>query len=269
MDDDPVYALLSEYNIEQNDQLQRDQDSSNNIMENVVISLLIEKEHGLMRTLEVFDTLLADAYLSDAEKNVALSGQTECFHQLELLREQIEELRTQAHSQQEDDDAESQEDDVHEYLDDQQLEEQIREISEFEAIQQGERQSLVMAQRLTDMSSRPTARPANRNRSFKGNILNPNQVVEADDSPNNSLGSPTSILSADFGDDDVLPIEEKSCVICQADYRHGDEILRNAAVATCNHVFHTECIKSWIEGSRKSDCPCCRSPFALTLPVQP
>ena len=143
----------------------------------------------------MFDTLVSYPNLSDVERTVILSGQTECFHQLELLREQKEELRPQLHSQLEDVRAESQENNVHQYFDDQQLEEQIREILEFEAMQQGERQSVAMAQRLTEMNIRPAARPTNRNQSCMGHILNPNQDG-ADDSPNTpplSPGSPKSI----------------------------------------------------------------------------
>ena len=50
VDDDEGRQLLSEHNIEQNDLLQHDQASGNNIMEHIVISLLIEKEQELTRT---------------------------------------------------------------------------------------------------------------------------------------------------------------------------------------------------------------------------
>ena len=192
---------------------------------------------------------------------------------------------------------------------DQQLDEQIREIEQFEANQRhSERFSAAMFNMLSEQGpARPVPppvvhRPSNRNRSFKGLILNPSQDETNDDSTNtrsstaastqlsvSSPGSSTTILSADFGDDDVFPIEETSCVICCVDYRHGDEILRNAndgrninrssnshhqsnssshvATVTCNHVFHANCITSWIVSNGKSDCPCCRSPFALTTPT--
>ena len=271
------------------DMIQHDLNTTNNndIRDDMLISLDAQ-EQEFMQTLQVLETLLADPYIPDIELNDMLSKQAECFHQLELIRQQKEDLQPLERTQRGfNNHSALLEHDTHQYLNDQQLEEQIREIVAMEALQQGEILSLEMTQRLTETSlRRPLVRPTNQNRSFKGHILNPNQD-EADDSTNThtssstvtlSLSSSTSttgsfssntttttILSADFGDDDVLPIEETSCVICCVDYRHGDEILRNAHANTtpCNHVFHTKCITSWIVASGKSDCPCCRSPFAL------
>jgi Ring finger domain len=72
------------------------------------------------------------------------------------------------------------------------------------------------------------------------------------------------ILTADFGDNQMIPVDEISCSICLIDYQHGDTIQRNAfneSSISCNHIFHPECIATWIERSRKTECPCCRSPF--------
>jgi hypothetical protein len=71
-------------------------------------------------------------------------------------------------------------------------------------------------------------------------------------------------FAADFGENEIMPMAEVSCSICLIDYQHGETIQRNAfneSSITCNHIFHPECIATWIERSRKSECPCCRNPF--------
>jgi Ring finger domain len=71
-------------------------------------------------------------------------------------------------------------------------------------------------------------------------------------------------LTADFCDNQLIPVDEVSCSICLIDYQHGDTVQRNAfneSSFTCNHIFHPECIATWVERSRKSECPCCRNPF--------
>ena len=300
-------------------------DQSHSISIQNEINVLNHQEQELVRRLDVFDVLLADPYLPEAEMNDILNQQAHYVQQVEIFRQQQESLRQQEVSHRGGNYSESQEGEVHhnyleeeevndayfhhEMLVDQQLDEQIREIEQFEANQRhSERFSAAMFNMLSEQGpARPVPppvvhRPSNRNRSFKGLILNPSQDETNDDSTNtrsstaastqlsvSSPGSSTTILSADFGDDDVLPIEETSCVICCVDYRHGDEILRNAndgrninsssnsnhqsnssshmSTVTCNHVFHANCITSWIVSSGKSDCPCCRSPFALTTPT--
>ena len=268
-----------------------DQEIRNNNNTQSVSQVLNSDEREIMEMLDLFETLLADPYLPEIELNDILSQQAECIHQFEVLRQQNV-----------DDSVFHGADEVHHDYNEEgnidffhhesvgrsaQLDEQIREIEQFEAMQQ---QNERYTERNPARAVPPVVhRPSNRNRSFKGYILNPNQdEATTDDSTNthtstttasqslSSPGSSTTILSADFGDGDVLPIEETSCVICCEDYRHRDEIVRNAnagrtnndrishiAAATCNHVFHTKCITSWIQSSGKSDCPCCRCPFAL------
>ena len=92
------------------------------------------------------------------------------------------------------------------------------------------------------------------------------------------------ILSADFGDNNVHPMEETSCSICLIKYQHGDRIQRNAFDGygdsdasnnhssdlknRCDHVFHPECITSWIKtNTGDGECPICRRPFILISPV--
>ena len=258
-------------------------------------------QEEIMEMLDTFDALLADPYLPEIELNDILSQQAECVHRLELLRLQEivhqEEEYSEYHHYYNDEDNNNL---FHqEVLAEQQLEEQIREIVQFEAMQQqSEELSAETVHTFTERNPHRVAQPyayRSLNRSFRGYILNPNQDETTDDSTNSqtatnetqldSPGSSASILSADFGDDDVLPIEEKSCVICCVDYQHGDEIVRNAngcgnsrsmnsrnmnsriASPACSHVFHTTCITSWVESSGKSNCPCCRSPFSLVEPT--
>jgi hypothetical protein len=276
-------------------------DNINNDMHSASIVSNIEQLE-IMGLLDMFDTLLADSYLPERELNDILRQQAECIQRLELLQQR-------GSSEHDEDFFDVHEDEAHQYYNEQgtddsfhdevfeaqQLEEQIREIEEFEAArQENERLSAEMVHMLTARNPPRVAppknvhRPSNRSRSFKGFILNPNQEETTEDSSHTqsetqlvSPGSSTTILSADFGDDDVLPIEEKSCVICCLDYQHGDEIVRNAhgcgsnirgrnsnmIPETCNHVFHTKCITSWVERSGKSDCPCCRRPFAIAAPT--
>jgi hypothetical protein len=77
------------------------------------------------------------------------------------------------------------------------------------------------------------------------------------------------VLSADFGDNIVLAIEELACTICLIEYQHGDEIQRNGfsdMSKSCDHIFHPECITTWIRTSCNWECPCCRRPFLVPTP---
>lgn len=249
--------------------LQTDQDNHSS-MQNSAINYLQEQEQELIQALGVYDVLLADPYLPETELNDLLAQQAECFHHLELFHQQREEefglQELSRHEEEFHHDA---------------LEAYQRDIELFETTGGGTYSAATTLPARSHVA-RPVIPSTNRNLSFKGHILNPNQD-ETDDSTSTSStqisspGSSTTTLSADFGDDDVVPIEESSCVICCVDYRHGDEIVRNAngsngrhvviSTVSCNHVFHTKCITSWVESSRKSDCPCCRSPFALAAPT--
>ena len=58
--------------------------------------------------------------------------------------------------------------------------------------------------------------------------------------------------------DDVtkLDTEKKNCVICLEDFKNGDK----ATVLPCIHLFHTNCIQSWLK--TQDCCPICK--FKLT-----
>ena len=51
--------------------------------------------------------------------------------------------------------------------------------------------------------------------------------------------------------------ENKECVVCLAEFEIGESI----TTLPCLHVFHTECIKSWLKS--KNHCPICK--FEITL----
>ena len=132
-----------------------------------------------------------------------------------------------------------------------------------------------------------------QHRTAMGNILidddnnnNDNDEDEIDlnassSSADGGMTSTCKILSADFGDDNVHPIEETSCSICLVNYQHGDRIQRNAFACfddgnknsnnnkdRCDHVFHPECISSWVKtNTGDGECPICRRPFILCSPV--
>jgi Ring finger domain len=157
-----------------------------------------------------------------------------------------------------------------------QLQEQMQQLDRYRNAQRTRDQQSPRSVPLQLGIRQKSAVNTNNSRSFKGRILNPSQdeddvnsLTSATDLNSDTSNRSSTILSADFGDDDVLPIEETSCVICCIEYQNGDEILRNAASSytpsmCCNHIFHVECITSWIQTSRKAECPCCRSPFALS-----
>jgi Anaphase-promoting complex subunit 11 RING-H2 finger len=83
-----------------------------------------------------------------------------------------------------------------------------------------------------------------------------------------NLNASKLVLSADFGDNEILAVEETACTICLVDFEHGEEIQRNAVCdlsggTICDHIFHPQCISSWIQKSGKQECPCCRRSFQL------
>ena len=53
-----------------------------------------------------------------------------------------------------------------------------------------------------------------------------------------------------------LDPEKKNCIICLEDFKNGDK----AIILPCIHLFHTECIKTWLKS--QDTCPICK--FKLT-----
>jgi len=60
--------------------------------------------------------------------------------------------------------------------------------------------------------------------------------------------------SNDDHDDNGNDNEDVVCTICIMEIEDGDRV----AVLDCNHLFHSDCLKSWIK--RKNTCPLCQSP---------
>lgn len=51
---------------------------------------------------------------------------------------------------------------------------------------------------------------------------------------------------------DATSLPEERCSVCLCDYEGEDEIL----TLPCRHVFHEDCIGSWLQESKV--CPCCK-----------
>merc|ERR1712136_180121 len=51
---------------------------------------------------------------------------------------------------------------------------------------------------------------------------------------------------------------EQPCSVCMSSFEDGEEI----RTLLCQHVFHKECIDTWL--GRKSECPVCRTPLRAT-----
>ena len=47
-------------------------------------------------------------------------------------------------------------------------------------------------------------------------------------------------------------INQKTCSICLEEYKKNDQVF----VSKCNHIFHKNCITSWLNNNRT--CPLCR-----------
>ena len=78
-----------------------------------------------------------------------------------------------------------------------------------------------------------------------------------------------STTVADFGNRVILELDnskenETICAICLNEYVSKDSVFRNDP-QQCRHLFHTECILTWIQRNSPSpECPCCRSRIAVT-----
>jgi Ring finger domain len=52
---------------------------------------------------------------------------------------------------------------------------------------------------------------------------------------------------------------ENQCAICLEFYLGESEVAYNAHDKSCRHLFHVDCILSWL--MKRQDCPCCRRQF--------
>jgi Anaphase-promoting complex subunit 11 RING-H2 finger len=94
----------------------------------------------------------------------------------------------------------------------------------------------------------------------------------------------STYLVVDFGDFEILPLEESSCPICLLEYEHGEIVQRNASngylynyssryhqnctntnqsvdMHQCDHIFHKNCITKWMQSNIHHECPICRRVF--------
>ncbi|GAX16828.1 hypothetical protein FisN_5Hh200 [Fistulifera solaris] len=53
------------------------------------------------------------------------------------------------------------------------------------------------------------------------------------------------------------------CAICLCDYEVGTDVVWSSN-ASCEHIFHAECIEAWLMKQREGPlCPCCRRDFVI------
>jgi len=77
-------------------------------------------------------------------------------------------------------------------------------------------------------------------------------LVKTNDNPLNENDEGSELSTDDDSSTDGMPC----CSICLVNYRQGDRITN----LDCGHVYHVDCIKSWIV--RKNHCPLCKVRFA-------
>lgn len=53
----------------------------------------------------------------------------------------------------------------------------------------------------------------------------------------------------------------EGCTICLTAYQAGDVAVRSSSTEACRHVFHRDCIASWLMTRQSLLCPCCRQAF--------
>ena len=79
-----------------------------------------------------------------------------------------------------------------------------------------------------------------------------------------------ALMRGESSDDTPAPIQprrriEECCAICLCGFESGDEVSWSSN-ADCHHVFHTECIQSWLlrrTAFHTKSCPCCRQRFVV------
>ena len=78
----------------------------------------------------------------------------------------------------------------------------------------------------------------------------------------NQHGAAKEVVAEFQNDGKVVKLEDPACPICLVDYEKGNYVQRSAS---CNHMFHESCIRSWVIERQKKECPCCRRNFALAV----
>lgn len=70
-----------------------------------------------------------------------------------------------------------------------------------------------------------------------------------------------SIPNHPFDSEKGYHIASGACTICLAPYE-VDDIIMWSPNEHCSHVFHQDCILSWLMRKKHSQCPCCRQNFS-------
>ena len=111
------------------------------------------------------------------------------------------------------------------------------------------------------------ATAASRERAHRRIVRFSRQLVRRSDRQESPLVSPRGISSFELTEDFGIPVDK--CAICLENYRVG----QNVSFVNCqpldsskDHLFHTECIDSWVaslrrNGSSDRTCPVCRGVF--------
>lgn len=60
-------------------------------------------------------------------------------------------------------------------------------------------------------------------------------------------------------EDDEEDEEDHTCVICLEPFLPKDVVSWSRYSQTCTHVFHSDCIRPWLEDKKQDECPSCRS----------
>eukprot|EP00536_Pseudo-nitzschia_multiseries_P000888 jgi/Psemu1/282634/fgenesh1_pg.11_\ len=78
-------------------------------------------------------------------------------------------------------------------------------------------------------------------------------IKDVSNSPKKS-GMMTASPDTSFASSDEGPV----CSICLVEYEPTDSVFRSK---TCPHMFHGECLFSWLERRNNTECPICREPL--------
>ena len=61
-------------------------------------------------------------------------------------------------------------------------------------------------------------------------------------------------------DVEIGKLEPGECAVCLSPYKVGDVVLWSQN-DDCRHVFHCDCMLTWIVKKQSVECPCCRRKF--------
>jgi hypothetical protein len=88
----------------------------------------------------------------------------------------------------------------------------------------------------------------------QGVACSANHTTDKDANINDNDDKTASSFSTVSFDETHIP-----CPICLTVFENGDQVCQSNHPDSCSHVFHSECIKSWLIDH--GECPMCREPF--------